>query len=302
MCSILLGLIVDLPVPDGRDSSRIIKSVRALLDFVFLARYPSHTTESIERLQNCLAAFHDHKAVFSDLGVREHFNIPKLHSLSHYASSIQLFGTTDNYNTEQSERLHIDLAKDAYRATNRKDEYPQMAAWLERREKMHRHAAFINRELQDLQQGAQTRRIIGPPCPRTQCVKMARHPSVKAVSFDALQIQYGALKFQDALADFIAQVNFPEARGSTLRAHAEDILIPFRGVPVFHVIKFTETEESETIDSIHARPEQKDTRGRIIPSRFDTVLVESPSQDPKQGRIKGSFLIHNTLISLIGST
>jgi hypothetical protein len=28
--------------------------------------------------------------------------------------------------TEQSERLHIDLAKDAYRATNRKDEYVRL--------------------------------------------------------------------------------------------------------------------------------------------------------------------------------
>jgi len=33
---------------------------------------------------------------------------------------IELFGTTDNYTTEYTERLHIDLAKDAYRATNMK--------------------------------------------------------------------------------------------------------------------------------------------------------------------------------------
>ena len=83
---------------------------------------------------------------------------------------------------------------------------------------------------------------------------------------------------------------YPEARGSTLRSRAEDTLIPFRGVPVFHVVKFTETNESEIIDSVHARPEQRDKRGRIVPSRFDTVLVESPSQDRKQGQIKGKFL------------
>ena len=289
MCSILLGLIVDLPVPGGWDASRIIKSTRALLDFLFLAQYQSHTTESIECLQNSLAEFHDHKDVFLDLGVRKTFNLPKLHGLSHYASSIQLFGTTDNYNTEQSERLHIDLAKDAYRATNHKDEYSQMTTWLERREKMQRHAEFINAKQQDHLQHTQTRPIIGPPCTCTQCVKMARHPSAKAVSFDDLELAYGALNFQDALADFVAQVNYPEARGSTLRSRAEDTLIPFRGVPVFHVVKFTETDESEIIDSVHARPEQRDKRGRIVPSRFDTVLVESPSQDRKQGRIKGKF-------------
>jgi hypothetical protein len=47
-----------------------------------------------------------------------------------------LFGTMDNYNTEQTERLHIDFAKDAYRATNRKNEYMQMTAWLEHHEKV----------------------------------------------------------------------------------------------------------------------------------------------------------------------
>ena len=294
MCSILLGLAVDLPVPDGRDSSCIIKSVRALLDFVFLAQYQSHTMDSIKHLLNCLAAFHNHKAIFFDLGVWEHFNLPKLHSLTHYASAIQLFGTTDNYNTEQSERLHIDLAKDAYCATNRKDEYPQMTAWLERQEKMQRHAAFINTKQHNLHQPAQTRKILGPPCIRAQCVKMTRHPSLKAVSFDTLKTQYGALKFQDALANFVAQVNYPEARRNAQSLHADDTLIPFRGVPVFHLIKFTETDKSETIDSVHARPEQKDTCGRIIPLRFDTVLVENPSPDPGQGRIKGSslFLTH----------
>ncbi|KAH9056273.1 hypothetical protein EDB87DRAFT_1545019, partial [Lactarius vividus] len=79
---------------------------------------------------------HNNKAVFVDLGVCEHFNIPKLHSLMHYSPSIALFGTTDNYNTEQTERLHIDFTKDAYHATNHKDEYPQMTLWLERREKL----------------------------------------------------------------------------------------------------------------------------------------------------------------------
>ncbi|KAJ7906687.1 hypothetical protein B0H13DRAFT_1880374 [Mycena leptocephala] len=42
-----------------------------------------------------------------------------------------LFGTSDNYNTEYTERLYIDLAKDAYRSTNRKDEFSQMTLWLE---------------------------------------------------------------------------------------------------------------------------------------------------------------------------
>ena len=130
MCSILLGLIVGLPIPGRQDPSRIVKAVRALLDFLFLAQYPSHTTHTLHQLEDSLSVFHANKDIFMDLGVRENFNLPKLHSLMHYAASIQLFGTMDSYNTEQSERLHIDLAKDAYRATNHKDEYSQMTTWL----------------------------------------------------------------------------------------------------------------------------------------------------------------------------
>jgi hypothetical protein len=54
-----------------------------------------------------------------------------------------LFGTTDNYNTEQMEHLHIDFTKDAYYATNHKDEYKQMTVWLECHEKVQQHAASI---------------------------------------------------------------------------------------------------------------------------------------------------------------
>jgi hypothetical protein len=51
------------------------------------------------------------------------------------AISLNVMEHADNFNTEYTERLHIDLAKDAYRSTNMKDEYPQMTAWLDRRER-----------------------------------------------------------------------------------------------------------------------------------------------------------------------
>jgi hypothetical protein len=81
-----------------------------------------HTSETLTHLGNALQRFHDNKAIFVALGVREEFNLPKLHACRHYVMYIKLFGTTDNYNTEYTERLHIDLAKDAYCSTNFKDE------------------------------------------------------------------------------------------------------------------------------------------------------------------------------------
>jgi len=117
MCRILLGLILDLKLPNETPPLQLVRSVRSLLDFLYLAQYPLHTTETLHLLQQSLKQFHEHKQVFVDLGIRDNFNLPKLHSLAHYVGSIQLFGTTDNYNTEYTERLHIDLAVRADTAT-----------------------------------------------------------------------------------------------------------------------------------------------------------------------------------------
>jgi hypothetical protein len=61
---------------------------------------------------------------------------------------IQLYGAADNFNTEFTERFHIDFAKDAYASTNFKDEIPQMTQWLNRKERMMHHKKYIRRRLE----------------------------------------------------------------------------------------------------------------------------------------------------------
>ena len=277
ICRILLGLIISLPLPGGQASSCVIKAVQALLDFLYLAQFPSHTTDTLRHLKDSLALFHHNKTVFVDLGTRGNFHIPKLHSLLHYESSIGLFGTTDNYNTEQTEHLHINFTKDAYHATNHKDEYMQMTTWLERREKVQQHAASMERQQQEQPRPRVDTGIpISPPQPRYGSLKMTQHPTIKSVSFDDLSRKYGAHRFQDALANFVVHKNYPGTLGLALQQQSDDTLIPFRAVPVFHRIKFTASNhysKSEVVDSVHVQPEQLDLHGRIIPSRFDTVLV-----------------------------
>jgi hypothetical protein len=115
-------------------NSDVVQASRALLDFVYLAQYHSHTDMTLQALQDALKDFHDLKDVFVGHRCRKHFNIPKLHSLVHYVKSIRLFGSLDGFNTENSERLHIDYAKKAYAATNRRDHTMQMTRWLNRQE------------------------------------------------------------------------------------------------------------------------------------------------------------------------
>jgi len=110
---------------------------------------------------------------------------------------------------------------------------------------------------------------------------MTQHPSIKAVSFDDLDKLYGAVQFQDALAEFIAHINYPGTSGNALRAHAVNTLISFCSISIFHKVKFTSKniEPVEIVDVIHVQLEQKDTCGRIIPKRFDTALVLTKCQD-----------------------
>ena len=194
ICHVLLGLIIGLPLPGGQVSSHIVWAVRALLNFLYLSQLPSHTTDTLRWLQDSLALFHDNKAVFVDLGMQQHFNFPKLHSLLHYVLSIMLFGTTDNYNTEQTEHLHIDFAKDAYCATNHKDEYKQMTVWLEHCEKVQQHAASI-RWHEQARAGTTIHQAIGPPQVHHSYLKMAKNPTINSVSFDDLDKMYSADHF-----------------------------------------------------------------------------------------------------------
>ena len=126
--------------------------------------------------------------------------------------------------------------------------------------------------------------VIGPANVGTIILKMAQSPSKWRVLFNVLARDYGVLDFQDALADFIAQANYPEASGAALWQCAHNTHIPFSGVPVYYHIKFTKGGESEIVDSIHVRPEHQD-QGRIIPGCFDTVIVNGrwPSGTRSQG-------------------
>lgn len=299
MCRILIALIINLPLPDVQASPCVIKTARALLDFLYLAQFPSHTSETLDLLDDSLARFHENKSVFVDLKVREHFNIPKVHSLIHYRQSISLFGTTDNYNTEQTERLHIDFAKNAYRATNRKDAYPQMTTWLERHEKVDQHAIAIERR-QDASHHhnaprGHTTKPIGPPCMGTRNVKMAKRPTVRNTRFDDIVNKYGAVNILDALADFIAQVNYPGASTAALRAQSRNTVIPFSSVHVFHKIKFTCPSSSDIVDTIHVRAERKEPNGRTVPSRFDTVLVRGRDSNSTIHGINGKRMSINSV-------
>lgn len=121
-------------VAEGTNDSRVVVAARSLLDFIYLAQLPCHTSDTLLQMTDSLLEFHRNKSVFVENGIRSDFNIPKLHSLVHYVDSITGYGAADGYNTEYPERFHIEYAKLDYRASNKRDYEKQMVTWLEHQE------------------------------------------------------------------------------------------------------------------------------------------------------------------------
>lgn len=139
MEKVLIGCLAGL----YDDNPRVIETARAALDFIQLSQYDSHWTLTLIAMTEALEDFHHHKQVFIELGVRDHFNIPKIHSMQHYVPSITEVGSCRDLSTDISERLHIEYAKLGYRASNKKDYVKQMVVWLARREKVVWFEAYL---------------------------------------------------------------------------------------------------------------------------------------------------------------
>ena len=291
ICRILLGLVIDMRLPGGMSPTRLVRAVRALLDFVYLAQYPVHSKATLDALDDALRRFHENKEIFVDLGIREHFHFPKLHFARHYRYLIELLGAADNFNTEYTERLHIDLAKEAYRATNRKDEYVQMTLWLERKEKILRHDRYIKW----CQTGRPALQTINELHQYTiSHIFMTREPSAKAMPFGRLATEYGVENFAKRLAEFAVRHTHPELSSAQVRDSADLLRLEFDRVAVYHKAKFWEStfaryrHASDDYDVIHAKPARHDKRGRTVPGQFDTALVNFDGSGRSVG-VRGTY-------------
>ncbi|CDO75772.1 hypothetical protein BN946_scf185039.g8 [Trametes cinnabarina] len=119
-------------------------------------------------------------------------------------------------------------------------------------------------------------------------VKMTRHPTRKAVTLEDIisPSRYGATFFIPALARFVVAWRHPEFSARLVEYHAEDFLVLFNTLPVFHRIKFWNESVygKQTIDSIHIRPSTTTAAGDLAAhARFDTALIRIRNSSPATG-------------------
>ncbi|KAL7284381.1 hypothetical protein ACG7TL_001671 [Trametes sanguinea] len=213
--------------------------------------------------------FHVNEAIFVDLGIRLHFKLPKLHSLEHYLLSIMLFGTIDNYDTQYTERLHIDFAKNSYHA------YTLFFAPAAVSGPVASNMAASS-DANGMQWAPGRSALPG----HLMRIKIARNPSVKALSFENAARAYGASLLRDALAHFVDQYCHPHFTPMEIRREASSLYLCFETFSAYHRMKFTLVDAQDlgimedVIDTAYARPARKDRHSRPVPERFDTILID----------------------------
>ncbi len=96
---------------------------------MILAQYYLHDEETLWYFEHALFQLNKLKNVFHHLWFEhsdtdiDHFNISKLHAMTHYASQIQRYDSADNFNTKQSEIAHKYLIKIFFNCINKWDTF-----------------------------------------------------------------------------------------------------------------------------------------------------------------------------------
>ncbi|KAJ7731496.1 hypothetical protein B0H16DRAFT_1772807 [Mycena metata] len=179
----------------GAVDAEVLTVVKALINFIYYAQLQSYTTRTLAALQGALDTFHDHKQVILDLEIREHFNIPKFHAIQHYVDAIRALGSADGYNTESPERLHIDFAKKAYRASNLWLSAPPICD------------AEDESEDDTVAEESVTIAISSPIPTLITSYTISKKPAALNTTVAHLQLQHGALDIIPALTAFL-KLNF----------------------------------------------------------------------------------------------
>lgn len=280
LAKILIACLVGKIPSDG------IFAARALLDFILLAQYPSHDGRTLKYMQDALDTWHLKRDYFLQSGVRRDFNIPKFHSLLHYIPSIESQGTTDNVNTEMFEHLHITFAKDGWRASNKRNAFPQMINWLSRQEKVASYDFFRKEksrieleEEEDLMPvtvinvDEEVVTVIDEkeavvPKKVNLGIRLAKRAPESKKHIEKIARDHCAPTFIAVLKLFLNGLR----PAPLLRAMALEAPLVFDSLDIWHQVKISPTslfEDEEYMETVKAVPIWK---GSEV-SRFDTVLV-----------------------------
>jgi hypothetical protein len=299
MQRIFAGLLIGAVQPAA------LRTAVAIINFIYYSQLQVHTSLTLKSLQKALEAFHENKDLFVSEGIREHFNIPKIHAMVHYFEAIKSRGSLDGYNSESPERLHIDYAKEAYRASNKKEYVRQMTVWLGRQEAVARFRAYLDYvttldpshgvplELDDDESyeyqddNMDEPEAINPSEPSHHTHSVAIKPAFPRMDFNTLTTQFKATNFIPALSTYIRRLIPPPAL--PVLPNLVDHFDVYKRVTILQpsnpAVGFP-----KSVHRVRATPSVPSKRGsKAVPAHFDTVLVLATDINENQ-HTKGTCL------------
>ncbi|KAG1861774.1 hypothetical protein DFJ58DRAFT_871731 [Suillus subalutaceus] len=101
----------------GVAAPRFIRSIRALIEFIYLAQNPVHSPNSLHSMD----AIIDAGARRGKKGVKEDFFIPKLELLQSFRGTVERLGTLMHISSERTNRRSTDFTEQCVRILNRQE-------------------------------------------------------------------------------------------------------------------------------------------------------------------------------------
>jgi len=118
----------------------VVWCFRAYMDFCYIARMSVFTRSTLDRLDDALKRFHDYRAIFQQLGVRDPtpsgFSLPRQHAMAHYRQPIENFGAPNGLCSSITESKHITAVKRPWRRSSRYNPINQIMLINQRMEKL----------------------------------------------------------------------------------------------------------------------------------------------------------------------
>ncbi|KAG1817122.1 uncharacterized protein BJ212DRAFT_1299292 [Suillus subaureus] len=130
----------------GRATSpQFIRTIHAIVEFIYLAQNPVHSSETLQSMEQALSDFHFFKGAIIEAkarkgkgGIKDNFFIPKLELLQSFKGTVQRLGTLMQFSADMTECLLITHCKDLFQrmAQQGKDFTEQCMQILNRQEAM----------------------------------------------------------------------------------------------------------------------------------------------------------------------
>ncbi|KAI9458069.1 hypothetical protein HD554DRAFT_2029768 [Boletus coccyginus] len=129
-------------VAAGAIHPNVLRALRAITEFIFVAQRAYHDEETLHSLSEALREFHYYKQSIIEAGGRRgkngplnHFHIPKLELAQHVMRSTRAMGVPYQWTSDIMERCHITHVKTPFRLSNHHNFHEQCYRFLDRQEK-----------------------------------------------------------------------------------------------------------------------------------------------------------------------